>query len=162
MSPRTAWAFINLLSGADAQVSQSERTRLRRRRDRLAASDNPTLLLKSWLPLRAERLQLSVAHRDLDDLCSDRRTLLSGIGDDRAAIVKVAQAEMYAARGDLDKLVSDYLLAEIGHPNLTLHVVDGELPTEVSPVLVAADLADWDRPRELQQAAVLIRQTLVL
>lgn len=71
MSPRVAWAFLNLLDGGQtAGVSQPERSRLGRKRELLRESDAP-VLLSSWLRNRATIARYSAAAADLDGLVED-------------------------------------------------------------------------------------------
>jgi hypothetical protein len=158
MSPRIAWALIGLLSGDDPHdVEPSELTRLRHKRHQLHDAAGAPRLLRSWLPRRAERRQLSIAQRDLDDLRNDPRVLLSGISDPRSELSSAGEVELYVARSDLEVLSRDYLLSVRGRPNVTAHVIDRSLPA-VAPVgLVVADLADYDRPREDKRAMELLR-----
>jgi hypothetical protein len=73
MSQRMTWALIGLLSGDDPHdVALSELTRLRYKRQQLLDAADAPRLLRSWLPRRAERRQMSIAPRDLDDLRNDR------------------------------------------------------------------------------------------
>ena len=83
LSARMAWGLIDHLSdrrlGFSDGLSAHERYRVRQLADRLQASDNPVLLLRSWLPRRAQRVELSCASRDLDDLAGDVQHDLCGV-----------------------------------------------------------------------------------
>ncbi len=157
MSPRMAWAFIGFLSGEIPRVAPSELSRLRHKREQLLAAAEAPLLLRSWLPRRAERCALSIAPNDLPELCTDFRVLLSGISDARSQLSAAGAAELYVTRRDLEVLRRDYLLSSLGRPNLIAHVVDRPLPPATPLVLVVADLADHDRPREDQRTVELLR-----
>jgi hypothetical protein len=153
-----AWALIGLLSGDDPHdVAPSELTRLRRKRQQLLDAVDAPRLLRSWLPLRAERRQLSIALSDLDDLRNDPRVLLSGISDPRSELSAASEAELYVAGSELEVLSLDYLFSARGRPNVVAHVIDRALPAGTPIGLVAADLADYDWPRENERATELLR-----
>ena len=160
-SPRMAWALLGLLSGDEPDdVAPSERVRLRQKRQQLLDDADAPRLLRSWLRRRAERRQLSIAARDLDELRSDARVLLSGISDPRSELSAAGEVELYVARSELEALVRDYLLSALGRPNVIVHVTDRTLPV-VAPVgLVVADLADLDRPREDKRAVELLHASV--
>ena len=158
MSPRMAWALIGLLSGDQPDdVAPPELTRLRHKREQLLDDADPPRLLRSWLRRRAERRQVSIASRDLDELRSDPRVLLSGISDPRSELSAAGEAELYAAHSELEMLSRDYLFSASGRPNVTIHVTDRPLPAVAPAGLVVADLADYDRPREDKRAMELLR-----
>ena len=161
MSPRLAWALIGLVSGDDPDdVAPSERTRLRQKRQQLLDDADAPRLLRSWLRRRVERRQLSIAARDLDELRSDARVLLSGLSDPRSELSAAGEAELYVARSELETLARDYLLSARGRPNVTVHVTDWPLPGAAPVGLVVADLADHDRPREDKRAVELLYGSL--
>lgn len=161
MSPRMAWALIGLLSGDEPDdVAPSERVRLHQKRQKLLDDVDAPRLLRSWLRRRAERHQLSVAARDLDELRGDARVLPSGISDPRSELSAAGEVELYVARSDLEALVRDYLLSALGRPNVIVHVTDGPAPATAPVGLVVADLADHDRPREDRRAVELLRASV--
>jgi hypothetical protein len=149
MSPRVAWAFLDLLAGGPGEgVSQPEQSRLRRKRAQLSSGDAPSLL-RSWLRNRARVLRYAAAAADLPALRDDGRVVPSGVSDARSGLATAGFVEGYVAADALDELVAHYLLSEKGRPNVLLHVlVDRSLSDPVPLPVLLADLADHDGPRE--------------
>ena len=164
MSVRVAWALLDVLGGGPgAGVSQPEQSRLRRRIRELRELPDRSRVeqLRSWLPNRARRVQLSAAPPDLADLRNDGRLVLSGVSDPRSRMSSAAWVEGYAAAEHADALRADFLMSARGRPNVVLHVVAAERPVpDVSAALLAADLADWAGPREQAAAARILRELL--
>ena len=160
MSERMAWGLVELLSGGQPAVSPSERTRLKQKRHQLLVSQEAPLLLRSWLPRRAVRQRFYVARADLGDLSADPRVLLSGVSDPRSSISAAQEVELYVESQHVQALAKEFLFSDKGTPNVTVHVARRPLQHlgEVPLGLVIADLADWDRPREDQQATALLRE----
>lgn len=149
MSPRIAWAFIDLLSERPVDVSPAERHRLVVKRARLLASPNPAALLRSWLSRRAALVRVALPPGDLPALLEDPRVVPSGLSDPRAGLSGPDEAEAYVHPAALLPLMRDYLMAEVVEsPNAWLHVSDRDLPRPAPLGLVVADLADHDGPRE--------------
>ena len=157
MSPRMAWAFVQLLSGEQPSVAATEASRLRAKRHQLQHSDDAPRLLRSWLISRASRVPIRAAQNDLEAMKNDPRVLLSGISDPRAELSSAGELEVYIARKDFGALTKDFMLSRHGQSNAIVHVSDAALPPEAPVGLVVADLADWDRPRENRRAAELVR-----
>ena len=157
MSPRMAWALVVLSDGARPDwVEPRESYRLRRALERLAADDEPELLLRSWLASRAERRRLSAP--DAKALRSDARVLLSGLSDERAGLSAAGDVEGYVGADDADAVIRDHLLIDAGpSADVVLHVSPLLPGVPVPLLLVAADLAEHDGPRELARARELIR-----
>jgi hypothetical protein len=156
MSPRMAWALVVLSDGGGPDwVEPRESYRLRRALDRLAADDEPELLLRSWLASRADRRRLSAS--DAHALRSDARVVLSGLSDERAGLSAAGDVEGYVLADDADALIRDHLLIDAGPSvDVVLHVSPVLPEVPVPLLLVAADLADHDGPRELARARELI------
>jgi len=156
MSPRMAWALVVLSDGGRPDwVEPRESYRLRRALDRLAADDEPELLLRSWLASRAARRRLSAP--DSQALRSDARVVLSGLSDERAGLSAAGDVEGYVQVGDADVVIRDHLLIEAeSSADVVLHVSPRLPEAPVPLLLVAADLADHDGPRELARARELI------
>jgi hypothetical protein len=149
MSPRVACALISILSGeASEGLSQPELSRLLSRYRQMLAAANPPAMLRSWLPKRALLVRRSVAPGDASDLLADSRVAVSGISDPRSGMSSSGEAEVYVSPQDVDRVIADYLLSEVGRPNVWLHVSDHTLAEPVPLGLVVADLADHDGPRE--------------
>jgi excisionase family DNA binding protein len=149
MSPRVAWALISILSGESPDgLSQPERSRLLSRyRHMLAASDR-SAVLRSWLPKRALLMRRSVAPGDAAELLADSRVARSGISDPRSGMSSSGEVEAYVSPRDMDRVMAQYLLSDVGRPNVWLHVSDHTLAEPVPLGLVVADLADHDGSRE--------------
>ena len=160
LSARMAWGLIDHLSdrrlGFSDGLSAHERYRVRQLADRLQASDNPALLLRSWLPRRAQRVELSCASRDLDDLAGDGRVVRSGISDERSGMSAASEFECYVLSADLASLEADYLLVPSARPNVFIHVVDRRVPEPVPLIVLAADLVEHNGARENSQAEKLL------
>jgi len=156
MSPRMAWALVVLSDGGRPDwVEPRESYRLRRALERLAADDAPELLLRSWLASRAARRRLSAA--DGPALRSDGRVVLSGLSDERAGLSAAGDVEGYVHAGDADAVIGDHLLIDAGQSaDVVLHVSPLLPEVPVPLLLVAADLAEHDGPRELARARELI------
>lgn len=161
MSSAMAWYLILMLSGvARPQGARpTELTRLRQKLARLRVEDQPATLLRSWLGRRAELRLYSVAPADLPELRNDARIVISGISDARAGLSSAAELEGYVAPEHLDAVVSEYLLSEVGRPNVFLHVHALEGPQAPLGV-VLADLADHNSPRKEGRLADLLREAL--
>jgi len=156
MSPRIAWALVEISRGGSADwIEPRESYRLRQALDRLVADDEPEMLLRSWLASRAERQLLSAS--DIDALHADPRLVLSGLSDERSGLSAAADVEAYVRAEDAVAVRRDHLLVNAGsNANVVLHV-SPLLPDRPVPVLLlAADLAEHDGPRELARARELI------
>lgn len=175
MSARMAWAFLVALSSiaerGDAHESglpwsdliehldlaPVEQRRLNERIVRLLEADDPALLLRSWLPKRAQRQLYSGASEDVAALLSDDRLVRSGVSHSAAGISISDELEGYVAACDEGDVVAEYLLSEVAPHNVVLHVVadDGVLSLAeigsdggVMFAAVLADLADRGAARE--------------
>ncbi|MGH1564611.1 helix-turn-helix domain-containing protein [Mumia sp. DW29H23] len=157
LSPRMAWALLDLLAGGSPAVASTERARLHAYAERLRAADDPAALLRGWMARRADRREFRVAASDLDDLRDDERVHRSGVSAEGSFIVS-GTLEAYAATADLDDLVDDYFLvpADRQEGNVVLHVVDVVPDTTRWPVL-ATDLAEHLGSRESARATELVR-----
>ena len=156
MSVRIAWALVELSAGGAAEwVEPRESYRLRRALDRLVTDDEPEMLLRSWLASRAERQLLSAS--EVDGLRADPRLALSGLSDERSGLSAARNVEAYVRAEDAAAVRRDHLLIDSGsNANVVLHV-SPRVPARPVPVLLlAADLADHDGPRELARARELI------
>ena len=113
------------------------------------------MLLRSWLASRAEREFLSAP--EIDALHADPRPVLSGLSGERSGLSAAADVEAYVRAEDAVAVRRDHLLVDAGSDaNVVLHVSpllpDGPVPA----LLLSADLADHDGPRELARARELI------
>lgn len=119
-------------------------------------------LARLLLRNRARRLLLRCSPRDLDDLRRDDRLTLAGISSASAGIASGDIVEAYVRADDIDHLVEEFLLvdADRDSANVVLHVVDADRLQLSAPannwLLLAADLAEYYRPRETVRAAQLL------
>ena len=161
MSPRISWAFIDMLSGKrPSGISNSERTRLKDKYERLLAMDDPADLLRSWLRKRDQLLFLQVNPRDVAAVREDPRLVPSGISDDRSCLSAGQEAEGYVHPRDVADLRARYLMVDRLPTNVWLHVVERTIPRPAPLGLVLADLASHDSPREDQRVLELLRDSL--
>lgn len=156
MSVRIAWALVELSAGGAAEwIEPRESYRLRRALDRLVTDDEPEMLLRSWLASRAERQLLSAS--EVDGLRADPRLALSGLSDERSGLSAARNVEAYVRAEDAAAVRRDHLLIDSGsNANVVLHVSPRVPDRPVPVLLLAADLADHDGPRELARARELI------
>jgi hypothetical protein len=161
MSQRIAWALLLLADGQRADwASAGEISRLRAQRNRLAHDPEPELLLRSWLASRANRHVFSAP--EPQGLREDPRLVLSGISDPRSGMSAGAEVEGYVHPDDLQAVCADHLLVPSSgeRANVVLHASPAPLTAPVPVLLLAADLAEHDGPRELERSRDLIRQAL--
>ncbi len=177
LSLKSAWALAAVAALDADGVGPSERSRARARlreflghaaqRPVRAEEDAASLAveLRALMRNRAQRRLFRSAPRDLDDLRSEGRIILSGISLPDSGIASGDIVEGYIAGRHLDELVDAFLLSDARHEeaNVVLHVVDPEViprwPLEPNDRLVlAADLAEHHRPREVARAVEIIRE----
>lgn len=157
MSPRIAWAFINLLSGEPAPgISDRELLRLDAKLLALLGSPHPEVLLRSWLRRRAQLVRLAVSPSEVDDLLSDPRLVPSGMSDARSEMSAGREVEGYVRSSDVGQLMADHLMAAVRPANVWVHVADRPLPRPAPLGLVIADLADHDGAREDARVSELL------
>jgi excisionase family DNA binding protein len=119
--------------------------------------------LRTLLRARAQRCLFQVAPRDLPDLRRDERVHLSGVSLPASGIASADLVEAYVAGHLVDGLVEDFLLVEAGHrdADVVLHVVDQDALRHPEVLdgwlLLAADLAEHQRPRETTRAVQVLR-----
>lgn len=156
MSQRMAWALLD--SELFGELSSAERLRIRKKRQLLAEVEAPELLLRDWVCERAKRRVLH--SRSLEALADDERMVLSGASDARSGMLGAGLVEAYVRAKDLSSLVVEHLLVEPESRqfrNVYLHVVD-HMPEQLSTLVIAADLADHDSAREMNEARRLIAE----
>ncbi|NRQ49516.1 excisionase family DNA-binding protein [Aeromicrobium stalagmiti] len=150
--------LLRLAAGSRPRIDDQELWRLRqyllRLADAASAPDgNPADVLRSLLRRRADRLASSVAPSDIPEIVSDERLVVSGVSDPRSGMYSSHVAEGYVD-GDVAQafLASHFIVPAPSSPraNVVIHV-SSPLPP-VSPLLIAADLADYRGDREDNQA----------
>lgn len=162
LSTGMARGLLELAAGSRPDLSPRDVSRLRAHMVRLAreasSGGDPAGLLRSWLPGRAYRREMSVAEADLAGVLTDDRLAPSGASDRLAAMSSSHLAEGYVAEVDAPKFLADHLAVESddrSRANLIVHVA--EVVPPASPVLVATDLADYRGGREDRQARALLK-----
>ena len=156
MSHAVAWELV-----ADHEPrfsSARERYVWRRRLDQLRSDSEPERLLASWLADRAGR---ELFHPESPSSCWPIPGSFRPSKHPRSRMSAANVAEGYVFAGDLQLFRRAHLLRPGGSdPNVILHVV-ADLPEHPVPLLLlAADLAEHDGPRELGRARALIREHL--
>ncbi|PFG34500.1 hypothetical protein ATL42_2411 [Sanguibacter antarcticus] len=161
MSARIAWG---LLLGPDREPSgwlrADEAYRIRRRMDRLRLVPDALAVVRAWVPGRSEVRHLQA--QDIPGLLADGRVVPSGVSDPRSGMSAASFAEVYVHADDADDLLVDHLLVPVprARANVRLHVALVLPPAPVPELLVIADLADADGPREEGRARELLRAWL--
>jgi excisionase family DNA binding protein len=138
-------------------------------RDPESAADDVAAWLRALMRGRAERRLFRASSRDLADLRADHRIKLSGISLPDSGIASGDIVEGYVAAPQLEPLVEDFLLSEArdADANVVLHVIEAS-PWSARPddlnapveswIVLAADLAEHRRPREVARAAQIVRR----
>lgn len=173
LSERSAWALVAASDESDVllqSLSAPDRSRARARLRKLAAAqyDDPQeglRLLSVFLRNRAARRCYLVAQRDLNDLRNDPRIRVSGLSHSESGLASGDVVEGYLSVDHLDDVMQDYLLRDVDRDraNVFLHVVSSDIG-EILPLLghawnsllMAADLSEFDGPRERHRAMEVI------
>lgn len=168
LSPASAWALIDLAAGDASRLSPSGRSRARTRLGKLlhevqSMNDHDELgaLMSRALGGRAERKLYRASPLDLPGLRADPRLYPSGLSAPESRISGEQWVEGYIRNTLHEDLVRDHVLspAKAARADVVLHVVDSQDKLErvvASPLIVAADLAEHDGPRERARAQKLL------
>lgn len=161
LSMGMARGFLDLAAGIRPDLSSRDISRLRVNMARLVREvkfdGDPAGLLRSWLPRRALRREMSVAEADLPDVLADDRFVMSGVSDKRAGMSSPRTGEGYVAEQAARKVFGDHFVVEAedrAGANLVVHVAAVVPP--ISPVVIAADLSDYRAGREDRQAKMVL------
>ena len=122
----------------------------------IAREDHDDIL--AWLRNRGERRVYQAAMADLQPLREDDRLLPSGLSHPDSGMSDPRVAEGYVAVADIDAVVADHWLERPSidqRPNVFVHVVPA-LPSRIGALLLAADLAEHEGPRERRRAHELL------
>ena len=152
---------LNLMApGFVAEAKKLSRSSRNRAVHRFASAvqegDHNKLL--AWLSNRGARIGYVAAGSDLAALRADDRLIVSGVSHPDSNLDDPRNVEAYVSVDDVNAVVSDLWLEKPGvdeRPNVVLHVVPVR-PPEISPMLLAADLAEHNGPREVQRAHELL------
>ena len=157
-----ARGLLDLAAGVRPELSSRDISRLRANMARLVrevkSDGDPAGLLRSWLPRRAIRHELSVADADLSEVLADDRLVISGVSDKRAGMWSPRMGEGYVDEKIAQKFFDDHFIVEAddrARANLIVHVAAAIPP--ISPLVIAADLADYRAGREDRQARVVLQ-----
>lgn len=168
LSPASAWALIAVAAGDAARLSPHGRSRARARLGQLlreASSmddmDVFAALMGRALGGRAQRDLYRASPLDLPGLREDPRLRLSGLSAADAKISANDVLEGYVRGREREALVRDHLLTPVkgARANVVVHVINGEDDVDYlveSDLVVAADLAEHDSPRERARAQELL------
>jgi len=164
LSERSAWQLIRHARNAAAHdpaedLDPVERYRLKQRLHRLQDSSDPLNLICSLLAKRAEKVEFSSSPADIAGLREDPRLRLSGVSHPDSGLLSSSELEAYVSRKNFGELVKDWFLLKASagqRPNVVLHVAD-DVPDELPPLLIAADLAERPGFREQQAAREILR-----
>jgi excisionase family DNA binding protein len=169
LSERSAWQLIrharNLAVHGidDPDLSPVERHRLHQRLRRLLESPDPLILACSLLSKRAEKVELSSSPADIAEMRGDPRLRLSGVSHQESGLLSNSEVEAYVSRKDFESLIRDWYLVRPRpgqRPNVVLHVAE-DLPAELPPLAIAADLAERPGAREQEAAREILRRIRV-
>lgn len=157
LSVGMARGLLDLAAGVRPDVRARDVSRLQAHLVRLVRETrpdgDPAGLLRSWLPLRATRLEMSAADADLPDVLADERLVVSGVSDKRAHMPSSHTGEGYVEESVAREFFDDHFVVEADdrtRANLIIHVVPVIPP--ISPLVIAADLSDYRSGREDSQA----------
>jgi hypothetical protein len=144
----------------DPDISPVEKHRLNQRLQRLQDAPEPLNRVCSLLAKRAEKAEFSSSPADLAELREDPRIRLDGVSHPDSGLRSNSELEAYVSRRNFEALVKDWFLvkARAGQrSNVLLHVAE-DVPDELPPLLIAADLAERPGVREQQAARDIIRR----
>ena len=157
-----ARGLLDLAAGVRPELSSRDISRLRANMARLVhevkSNGDPAGLLRSWLPRRASRRELSVADADLSEVLADDRFVISGVSDKSAGMWSPRMGEGYVDEKIAPKFLADHFIVEAddrARANLIIHVA--EVVPPISPLVIAADLADYRAGRDDRQAQVVLQ-----
>lgn len=160
MAERVSWAAAAMADGDPADwLESSERSRLRRRLTSLTDSRDPVARVQAWMWSRGV---VGWWHADAESLPElAKRVRLSGVSSLDSRISSGGMLEGYVRPGELEALVDEFWLvpADPGQGEVLLRVSDFGRD-RVPRLMVAADLADHRRAREVDAAERVIREVL--
>ncbi len=166
LSERSAWQLVSCFWDNPRppipdhfELSAVEKHRLKERINRLQDSPDPIALLAAWLANRADKFEFSSSPDDIAELREDKRIHLSGVSHARSGLLANSEVEAYVRRDELKDVVKDWFLVEPlpgKRPNVILRAA-AQVPDELPPLVVAADLAERPGAREQQAARDILR-----
>ncbi len=167
LSERSAWQLMSCFWEDSPrhsplgylEPSPVEKHRLKERINRLQDSPDLIKLLAAWLANRAEKFEFSSSPDDIAELREDKRIHLSGVSHPCSGLLANSEVEAYVRRNELQDVVKDWFLVEPSpgrRPNVILRAAE-QVPDELPPLVVAADLAERPGVREQQAAREILR-----
>ena len=160
MSERIAWAAAAMADGQPVDwLESSERSRLRKRLESLVESSDPVGQVQAWVRSRGEA---SWWHADAESLPGlAGRVRLSGVANPGAGLSSGGLVEGYVLPGEVESLVDEFWLvpADPGLGEVVVRV-SSFVPERVPRLMVAVDLADHRRSREVAAAERIVREVL--
>jgi hypothetical protein len=160
LSVVNAWRLVSYSAGGQLpEAHPMEKSRLRGHLASLKHADDPVAVVRSLMAKRAEKVEFSSSPADLVQLREDQRVRLSGVSHPESGLLSNSELEAYVSRKDFDSVVRDWFLVRPAagqRQNVVLHIAD-EVPEELPPLLVAADLAERPGVREHNAALDIIR-----
>lgn len=159
LSPKMAWAVLDVLAGKRPDVRPEQAVRVRRYAHKIRHAEDPAPLMRAWFKRRADRRHFRVASADIADLSADSRVRLAGLSGPGSGIVAQGLVEFYVDSDHLNDLIDDYFLvsAKQGQANVIVHVGPKHLIDDKNaPAVIAADLADHAGPRESARVREII------
>lgn len=159
LSERMAWLLLHELADEPiSQCSSSERARARQHIREIAKMREPARALAERVSRRGVLHRVAASPDDLADLREDDRIALSGVGALGSGMAAGGVIEGYVRPEHLQDVKGDYLLSDDPDGNVLLRVSEH---AKILPSVIAADLADWGRAREVREANAIISRLLV-
>ena len=160
MSCRIAWAAAAMADGLPVDwLESSERSRLRKRLGSLAESGDPVGQVQAWMRSRGAASQWHADAESLPELAN--RVRLSGVAYPGAGLSSGGVVEGYVVTGEVESLVEEFWLVPAEHGSGEVVVRASSFVQERVPrLVVAADLADHRRSREVAAAERIIGEVL--
>lgn len=168
LSSASGWALVAVAAQDVEGLSPSGKSRARARlgdfleqAPQVSDLDAFAAQAKRLLGGRAKRELYRASPLDLPGIREDPRVLLSGLSAPEARIAADGVVEGYIRASDREGLVRDHLLspAKGDRANVIIHVINGDSHVERwmgSDLVVAADLAEHEGPRERARAQELL------
>lgn len=170
LSPASAWALIAVAADDASHLSPPSRSRARARLRQLLLEAAMTDELDAFAALvdralggRAQRRLYRASQLDLPGLREDVRLRASGLSAPSAQMSAQDLVEGYVHGREHEALVRDHLLspANGARANVVVHVINGEDDVDHlvgSDLVVAADLVEYDSPRERARSRELLAE----
>ena len=166
LSPRGAWALLDILDGGRSELPIGEANRLRSR----ARAVDPLVNAQRWRIWLSRRARLARYAADADalaELLMDPRVMRGAASVQRSALSAGSRVsvpgmdELYVPLEVFERIVDEYALLPSNRPNLLIRIPaivrplpDG--PVDVPASVEAADLLDAGDSRSMRAGAQLL------